>query len=961
MSADVAAAAGAGVARVAAVEVEIGEVSFTGAQVISVSTQTETASPLTDAIRRASSSAGAEASVTLADAAFALSPWRRPDSMVGQRINIWSGPSYRAMRHTFTGVVMTASGSATSNEVELTCLDKAAWWMRDTGLKAGPVEGSAAWVIDQIAQTGGYGCTPRPIRTWPDVTGRTEASMLGSTAPNYGTIVPLRPRHHWASFEASSEPGRGEVMVSGSAAYEFDHATASPATHALYLQVYGDFAGLRDPKVTGHIVRDIDYDGPYFQIHMRDRTGSNNRPSYLRLYPYIGGDGNPYWGIVPRYITDRNQYLVDIPHVAGMGIRVRLESARAPGGRMRISTSAGYSQAVNLGDTVLPEGSAEPRLVFHVGWLERDRRGQIVDEIPVGWEQGAFAHAVGSLEDLPDAFDWIASIPGGVDYSPSLSELRYHPDLDHGWEHMQQAAQGEGGACWITRDGTLTFRNREDLLYGRKDDVPKIVDSYTAIMALSWEQSVTDIATAVRVAHRGVSTPRPRYVYIADEVKQVTDDDLEAGGGIAEEEVTLDNYVVLDLEAGLFTYSRFRRNPFKPGTKSYYAVHYRAVSSGDDTERVATARMNVRAELVDAQTILLRYSNPRPAESSHPDREGDEWYLSHQSDPDSPKLGVWANNAIRINPEIVIHAPGHAETTRDQPALAVHEEEHNVYRQDGDYVYAFAMFLAGQYSSRAPIADGLQIVPDDTLELGQSIEVHEPTRTNVSQRMVILADQRETGSSVSHSITAAPMLWRWDHGDFEDEQYWRSLIAGDVTGIPFATGSWSLDHQRMRSGTYSLRCNSSGELVLTEPRPVPRSRRVVIHGWARGMGAPLLAEIDWAGMGQSPPSGNLDRGHGAEVRLDVVIQKRSTASASWVDVDRYRLYDDRVAATSATETYGRWRGFGAPLREKIRVGNDRAFNLGNDAHQWRAVIRVAMNDLSPEAFWLIDDIDLREV
>src|SRR5690625_7337432 len=114
--------------------------------------------------------------------------------MVGQRINIWSGPSYRAMRHTFTGVVMTASGSATSNEVELTCLDKAAWWMRDTGLKAGPVEGSAAWVIDQIAQTGGYGCTPRPIRTWPNVTGRTEASMLGSTAPNYGPLVPLRPR-----------------------------------------------------------------------------------------------------------------------------------------------------------------------------------------------------------------------------------------------------------------------------------------------------------------------------------------------------------------------------------------------------------------------------------------------------------------------------------------------------------------------------------------------------------------------------------------------------------------------------------------------------------------------------------------------------------------------------------------------------------------------------------------------
>lgn len=958
MSAEV---SGAGRVRTAAVEVEIGGTVFTGEQVISVSLQSETASPLTDAIRRASSSAGGEATVTLADAAFGLSPWRRTDTLVGQRIQVWAGPGYRDMAPSFVGVVMTASGSATGNEVELTCLDRAAWWMRDTGLRAGPVEGSAGWVIDQIAQTGGYGVTPRPIRTWPDVTGRTEASMLGSTAPNFGTIVPLRPRHHWASFEAASENGRGEVMVSGSAAYEFEHATASPATHAFYLQVYGDFAGLRDPKVTGHVVRDADYDGPYFQIHMRDRTGSNNRPSYLRLYPYIGGNGNPYWGIVPQYITDRNEYLVDIPHASGMGIRVRLDDARAPGGQMRVSTSAGYSQAVSLGDTVLPEGSAEPRLVFHVGWLERDRRGQIVDEISVGWEQGAFAHAVGTTQTLPDAHEWIGTIPGGVDYSPSLSQLRFHPDLEHGWEHMQQAAQSEGGAAWITRDGTLTFRNREDLLYGRAGETPKVVDSYTGIMGLSWEQSVTDVARSVRVAHRPVSVPRPRYIYIATDVKQLEKEEFDEAGGVVEEEISLENYIVLDLETGLFNNTRHRPNPFRPGQKSYYAAYYRAAGTSDE-EDTRGARLDINARLDDSQTITLRYRNPRKGNPAAPDPEEDTWFLAWQDDPDRPVLGVWANNAIRLGEEVVITAPGFAETTRDQPALAVHEESYEVYRQDIDYLHSFALFLAGQYSSRAPIIDGLEIVPDESLDIGQQVEIHEPSRTGVSQRMVILAEQREIGAGgVSHSITAAPMLWRWEHGDFEDEAYWRDLIAGLVPGIPFATGSWGLDHQRLRSGTFSLRCDSTGEIALTEPRPVPRSRRVVFHGWVRGMGAPLLNEIDWAGADQSPPSGNLNRGHGTDVRLDMVIQKRTSETADWVDVDRYRLYDDRVASANTVETYGRWRGFGAPLRTKIRVATDRAFNLGHDAHQWRALARCVMNDLSPEAFWLIDDVHLREV
>ncbi len=954
---------GPGRVRTSAVEVDIGGVTFTGTQIIAVSTQSETASPLTDAIRRASSSAGAEATITLADPGFALSPWRRSDTLVGQRVQIWAGPDYRSMATVFVGVVMTASGQATSNEVELTCLDRAAWFMRDTGMRAGPVEGSALWVIDQIAQHGGYGATPAPIRTWPNVRGRCEASMLGSTAPNYGTIVPLRPEVRWAQFDIADEPGRGEVMTHGSAAYMFDYATAEPQDHAFYLQVYGDFAGLRDRYVTPNTVRASDYDGPYFQIHTAwRRTGQADVPSYLRLYPYMDGSYRPRWGVVPEITTVAgDEYLIDIPHVPGMGIRLRLHDAHQTGGELRVSTSAGYSQAISLGTTVLPNVSAEPRLVFHLGWMERDRRGTRVSEEPVGWQQGAFAHGIGTAEALPDAPEWIDSIPGGVDYSPSLSQLRYHPDLDHGWEHIQSAAQSEGGAAWVTRDGVLTFRNREDLLYGRAGDEIRTVDSYADITALSWEQSVTDVARSVEVTHRPVSVPRPRYIYHADDVKEITGDDLADGDGAVEEEISLENFIVLDLETGLFTNTRFRPNPFRPGQKSYYAAYYRAAGTSDE-EDTRGARLDITAEIKDSTTILLRYRNPRKGNPEAPDPEEDSWFLAWQADPDTPKLSVWAPNAIRLGEEMVITAPGRADTTRDQPALAIHAEEHNEYRQDVDYVHAFALFLAGQYSSRAPITDGLEIVPDDTLKLGQSIIVREPSRTNLDQRMVILAEQRDMGASgISHSITAAPMLWRFTHGDIEDIDYWQQLIAGNIPGIPFATGPWSLEPRMVHGGQRALKCNGTGEIVLTEARPVPRSRRVVFAGWARGMGAPLMSDIDWTQPDLTQPPGNLDRGQGTEVRLDALIQTRTSAETEWETVDYYRLYDDRVAEVAATETYGRWRGFGAPARPKIRVDADRAFFLGNDAHQWRAVLRCAANDFSPEAYWVVDDIDLREV
>lgn len=296
--------------------------------------------------------------------------------------------------------------------------------------------------------------------------------------------------------------------------------------------------------------------------------------------------------------------------------------------------------------------------------------------------------------------------------SPSLGNLDGTPAATGtAWEILRQVAEAEQGAAWIDEAGTAVFRNRIELRTFTGTPIP--VTAKSSLLELAWSESSEQLASTVEVPYTSIQVETDRVVWEPVSPRRIG-----------------------------------------PNSDMRFDVRF--------DSPVMTARLELTGawQFPDGTgTNLITSIFVRNFRLLSPTRA--TWTIRN-----TDSLGAWivvtstGDNALRVLGTAIVAQgeDGLATATNDSPSPRTLTVGPNPFRQGFSAARDLAEWLAPQVRDPLPVLTRVPIVPDPRLQLGDLVEIQDPSVTHITQRALIVSDERAgTGDTMTQSLTVRPL------------------------------------------------------------------------------------------------------------------------------------------------------------------------------------------------------------